>query len=82
MPFKSGPSRELEIALKYHEGAPVIRMISRVSRPGRRIYAGCADLPRVAGGLGVSILSTPRGVLADHEARAAHVGGEVLCKVF
>ena len=73
---------ELEAELKYHEGAPVIRTISRVSRPGRRVYAGVDDLPRVAGGLGVSILSTPQGVLSDAEAREARVGGEVLCRVF
>lgn len=81
-PVPGGRSSVLEVRLKYHEGAPVIRMISRVSRPGRRVYTGLSDLPRVAGGLGVSILSTPRGVLTDHEAREAHVGGEVLCRVF
>lgn len=73
---------ELEAELKYHEGAPVIRSISRVSRPGRRVYARVSELPRVAGGLGISIVSTPQGVLADHEARAKRVGGEILCNVF
>jgi small subunit ribosomal protein S8 len=74
--------RELKIELKYHEGQPVIREISRVSRPGRRVYSKIKDLPRVYNGLGVAILSTPQGVISDSEARDAHVGGEVLCKVF
>jgi small subunit ribosomal protein S8 len=74
--------RELRIELKYHEGQPVIREISRVSKPGRRVYSSIKDLPRVYNGLGVAILSTPRGVISDAEARDAHVGGEVLCKVF
>ena len=73
---------ELRIELKYHEGHPVIREISRVSRPGRRVYSKVAELPRVYNGLGISILSTPRGVMSDSEARAANVGGEVLCRVF
>ena len=72
----------LEIHLKYHDGLPVIREISRVSRPGRRVYSKIKELPRVYNGLGISILSTPRGVMADHEARANNVGGEVLCQVF
>lgn len=70
------------IELKYHEGEPVIRQIARVSKPGRRVYSRLADLPRVFNGLGISILSTPRGVMSDSEARAARVGGEVLCRVF
>ena len=73
---------ELKIELKYHEGAPVISEIQRVSRPGRRVYSGIKDLKRVYNGLGISILSTPRGVLSDNEARDANVGGEVLCMVF
>ena len=73
---------ELRIELKYHEGHPVIREISRVSRPGRRDYSKVAELPRVYNGLGISILSTPRGVMSDNEARAANVGGEILCRVF
>ena len=73
---------ELRIELKYHEGEPVIREIKRVSKPGRRVYAKIKDLPRVYNGLGISILSTPRGVMSDSEARAANVGGEVLCMVF
>ena len=73
---------ELSIELKYFEGSPVIKTIQRVSRPGRRVYSGIKELPRVSGGLGISILSTPRGVMSDNEARAANVGGEVLCNVF
>jgi small subunit ribosomal protein S8 len=73
---------ELKIELKYVDGDPVIREIARVSRPGRRIYSGIADLPRVYNGLGIAILSTPRGVMSDNEARAAKVGGVVLCRVF
>ncbi|MDE1901988.1 MAG: 30S ribosomal protein S8 [Alphaproteobacteria bacterium] len=72
----------LDIELKYHEGEPAIRKIERVSKPGRRVYTGIGDLSRVFNGLGISILSTPRGVLSDNEARAQHVGGEVLCRVF
>jgi small subunit ribosomal protein S8 len=74
--------QELTIELKYHDGEPVIREISRVSTPGRRIYSGIKDLRRVYNGLGISILSTPRGVLSDAEAREQNVGGEVLCQVF
>lgn len=73
---------ELKIELKYHEGDPVIREIHRVSKPGRRVYSGIKDLSRVYNGLGISVLSTPRGVMSDAEARAANVGGEVLCQVF
>jgi small subunit ribosomal protein S8 len=73
---------ELKIELKYVDGEPVIREISRISKPGRRIYSKLADLPRVYNGLGIAVLSTPRGVMSDNEARAANVGGEVLCRVF
>jgi small subunit ribosomal protein S8 len=73
---------ELKIELKYVDGEPVIREITRVSKPGRRIYSRIADLPRIYNGLGIAILSTPRGVMSDNEARAANVGGEVLCRVF
>jgi small subunit ribosomal protein S8 len=73
---------ELKIELKYHEGSPVISQIQRVSTPGRRVYSGIKELKRVYNGLGISILSTPRGVLSDIEARDANVGGEVLCQVF
>jgi len=73
---------ELKIELKYVDGEPVIREITRISKPGRRVYSRIADLPRVYNGLGISILSTPRGVMSDAEARAANVGGEILCRVF
>jgi len=74
--------KELDIELKYFDGAPVIREISRVSKPGRRVYASVKNLPRVNNGLGVSVLSTPKGVMADHDARDANVGGEILFTVF
>ncbi|MDK9697106.1 MAG: 30S ribosomal protein S8 [Siculibacillus sp.] len=77
-----GGMAEFEIELKYFDGQPVIREISRVSKPGRRVYTSVQNIPRVANGLGVTILSTPKGVMADHAAREANVGGEVLCKVF
>ena len=73
---------ELVISLKYFEGTPVIREIKRVSKPGRRVYMGVSELPSVRNGLGVAIVSTPKGVLSDANARAANVGGEVLCTVF
>ena len=73
---------ELEVELKYFDGEPVIREISRVSKPGRRVYASVRGLPRVNNGLGVAILSTPKGVMADHDARDNNVGGEILCTVF
>jgi len=73
---------QLRIELKYNEGEPVIKEIHRVSKPGRRVYSKIKELPRFYAGLGVSILSTPRGVMSDAEARAANVGGEVLCRVF
>ena len=73
---------EIEISLKYYEGAPVIREIKRVSKPGRRIYMGVTEIPQVRQGLGVSIVSTPKGVMSDAAARSANVGGEVLCTVF
>ena len=78
---KDGRS-EVEIELKYFEGEPVIREMSRVSKPGRRVYVAVRNLPRINNGLGVAILSTPKGVMADHDARDANVGGEVLCTVF
>jgi len=73
---------ELEIELKYFDGSPVIREIARVSKPGRRVYASVKNLPRINNGLGVAIVSTPKGVMADHDARDANVGGEILCTVF
>ncbi|MDB6454643.1 MULTISPECIES: 30S ribosomal protein S8 [Falsirhodobacter] len=73
---------ELVISLKYFEGTPVIREVKRVSKPGRRVYMASKDLPSVRNGLGVSIISTPKGVMSDAAARSANVGGEVLCTVF
>ena len=73
---------EFEIELKYYEGHPVIREIERVSKPGRRVYSAVTAMPRVANGLGITIVSTPKGVMADHSAREQNVGGEVLCRVF
>jgi len=73
---------EITIELKYFEGEPVIKEIKRISKPGRRVYRKIKDLPKVYNGLGIAILSTPRGVMSDNEARAANVGGEVLCQVF
>lgn len=73
---------ELAVELKYSEGQPVIREINRVSKPGRRVYAGIRKLQPFYNGLGIAILSTPRGVMSDSEARAANVGGEILCQVF
>jgi small subunit ribosomal protein S8 len=73
---------EIEISLKYYEGVPVIREVKRVSKPGRRVYMPVNDIPQVRQGLGVSIVSTSKGVMSDSNARAANVGGEVLCTVF
>jgi len=73
---------ELEIELKYYEGAPVIQEIKRVSTPGRRVYSSIKDLGLVRNGLGISILSTPKGVMSDNAARTENVGGEVLCRVY
>jgi small subunit ribosomal protein S8 len=73
---------QLDIELKYSEGEPAIKEITRVSKPGRRVYSKIKELPKFYNGLGISILSTPRGVMSDNEARAANVGGEVLCRVF
>lgn len=77
-----GGKSELEIELKYYDGKPVIRKLQRVSKPGRRVYSSVRDLPTVANGLGVSILSTSKGVMSDARARVENVGGEVLCSVF
>jgi small subunit ribosomal protein S8 len=73
---------QYDIELKYSDNQPVIRTIERVSRPGRRVYASMKNIPSFANGLGVSMLSTPKGVMADHEAKAQNLGGEVLCRVF
>jgi small subunit ribosomal protein S8 len=78
----AGGRSELEIELKYFDSEPVIREIERVSKPGRRVYASVRNLPRVKNGLGVAILSTPKGIMADHDARDANVGGEILFTVF
>jgi small subunit ribosomal protein S8 len=77
-----GGKAEIEIELKYFDGEPVIRKIQRVSKPGRRVYASVETLPVVYRGLGISIVSTSKGVMSDNEARAQNVGGEVLCSVF
>jgi small subunit ribosomal protein S8 len=73
---------DFDIELKYFDGLPVIKTIQRVSKPGRRVYVSVDNMPRVANGLGVTIVSTPKGVMADYVARESNVGGEVLCKVF
>jgi len=78
----AGGRSELEIELKYFDGEPVIREIARVSKPGRRVYASVKNLPRINNGLGVAVVSTPKGVMADHAAREANVGGEILFTVF
>jgi small subunit ribosomal protein S8 len=77
-----GGHAELEISLKYFDGAPAIRELKRVSTPGRRVYSAVGDLPQVRQGLGVAIVSTPKGVMSDSQARTVNVGGEVLCTVF
>jgi small subunit ribosomal protein S8 len=79
---KPGAFPEFEVELKYFDGEPVIAEISRVSKPGRRVYSAIADLKPVKNGLGISILSTPKGVMSDTAARDANVGGEVLCRVY
>lgn len=78
----TGPQASLRIDLKYFEGQPAIQHVARVSKPGRRVYSGASELPRVRNGLGIVIVSTPKGVLSDAEAREQNVGGEVLCQVF
>lgn len=77
----NGKNKELAVTLKYFQGRPVIEKINRVSKPALRVYRGCDDLPLVRGGLGIAIISTPKGVMADKTARAQNVGGEVLCTV-
>ena len=81
-PVADAKHPEIEISLKYYEGVPVIREVKRVSKPGRRVYAAVSEIPQVRQGLGVSIVSTSKGVMSDSNARAANVGGEVLCTVF
>ena len=79
---KEGEKPSFDIELKYFDGSPVISKITRVSKPGRRVYSSVRDLPTVRNGLGISILSTPKGVMSDAAARDANVGGEVLCQVY
>lgn len=79
---RKGEPAEFEIELKYYNGAPAIREIERISKPGRRVYSPVKGLPTVANGLGVAIISTPKGVMSDSKAREANVGGEILCNVF
>jgi small subunit ribosomal protein S8 len=79
---REGGRAEIEIELKYFDGEPVIREIERISKPGRRVYTSVRNLPRINNGLGVAIVSTPKGVMADHDARDNNVGGEILCTVF
>jgi len=77
-----GPAKGVRIELKYFEGQPAIKHVARVSKPGRRVYSGSTELPRIMNGLGITIVSTPKGVLSDAEAREQNVGGEVLAEVF
>ena len=79
---ETGKHKQLRIELKYFEGEPAIKHLARISKPGRRIYSGSKELPTIRNGLGITIVSTPRGVLSDAEARAQNVGGEVLAEVF
>jgi small subunit ribosomal protein S8 len=79
---RKGVAKEFEIELKYHEGKPVIRELTRISKPGRRVYNSVSELKPFRGGLGISIVSTPQGVMSDADAREKNVGGEVLCQVF
>ena len=79
--FDNGKS-EIQIDLKYHEGESVIKEINRVSKPGRRVYSSVSSMPLVGNGLGISIISTPKGVMSDKNARTKNVGGEILCVVF
>lgn len=81
-PIDNGAHKEIEIELKYHEGAPAIHEIQRVSKPGRRVYSSIKDLRLVRNGLGISIISTPKGVMSDAAARDQNVGGEILCEVY
>ena len=74
--------KNLKVELKYYEGNPVIKEIKRVSKPGRRIYSRATSIPKIQNGLGLSILSTPKGVMSDNEARKNNIGGEIICKVF
>ena len=79
---KDNKKKNLKVGLKYYEGSPVIKEIKRVSKPGRRVYSRATSIPRIQNGLGLSILSTPKGVMTDSEARKNNIGGEIICKVF
>ena len=79
---KDNNKKNLKVGLKYYEGSPVIKEIKRVSKPGRRVYSRATSIPRIQNGLGLSILSTPKGVMTDSEARKNNIGGEIICKVF
>ena len=79
---KDNNKKNLKVGLKYYEGSPVIKEIKRVSKPGRRVYSRATSIPRIQNGLGLSILSTPKGVMTDSEARKNNIGGEIICRVF
>ena len=79
---KDNNKKNLKVGLKYYEGTPVIKEIKRVSKPGRRVYSRATSIPRIQNGLGLSILSTPKGVMTDSDARKNNIGGEIICKVF
>jgi len=79
---KDNNKNNLKVDLKYYEGVPVIKEIKRVSKPGRRIYSKATSIPKIQNGLGLAILSTPKGVMSDNEARKNNIGGEIICKVF
>jgi len=79
---KENNKKNLKVNLKYYEGNPVIKEIKRVSKPGRRVYSRATSIPRIQNGLGLAILSTPKGVMSDNEARKNNIGGEVICRVF
>ncbi len=79
---KENNKKNLKVDLKYYEGLPVIKEIKRVSKPGRRIYSSATSIPKIQNGLGLAILSTPKGVMSDNDARKNNIGGEIICKVF
>jgi small subunit ribosomal protein S8 len=79
---KENNKKNLKVDLKYYEGTPVIKEIKRVSKPGRRIYSRATSIPKIQNGLGLAILSTPKGVMSDNEARKNNIGGEIICRVF
>jgi small subunit ribosomal protein S8 len=79
---KENNKKNLKVDLKYYEGVPVIKEIKRISKPGRRIYSKAVSIPKIQNGLGLAILSTPKGVMSDNEARKNNLGGEIICRVF